>query len=182
VGYSVRPQYDEFFGAVRSLQQKVATLERSPSGANTIGPKHLAVVPSAKVLRNTPQSLTSGSLDVISWNLENRDNAGLFDPATPTKITAPIAGLWLCEAQIRWTSNATGTRLLILSTNGSGSVENDRPASATPWNSAQSVFGVFRLTAGQFIQVEALQNSGGALDVLGDAATFMGMTWLGNGV
>ena len=46
----------------------------------------------------------------LTWESELYDTAGFFDPAAPDRLTAPIAGVYVINAGVRWGANALGTR------------------------------------------------------------------------
>ena len=91
-------------------------------------------------------------------------------------MTAPVAGRYLIMATVRWDANADGRRILALELNHSPSrtiARNnvsavlDERAAFTP---EQTVQVVYKLNAGDYVEVFANQDSGGDLGLQVSAA------------
>lgn len=166
-------------------------------GAGKITPAKFGAIPQARVEKNVAQSIPSNIavFNTLTWESELYDTAGLFDPAAPDRLTAPIAGVYVINAGVRWAANALGTRFAGICINqptvGSCGIANnvaisqyatnDDPGIGTLRLTQQSVSTQVKLNAGDVVQVIVTQNSGGALNVDGFPATNLGMTWVGSG-
>ncbi len=110
---------------------------------------------------NTVTNLTFNSQRVVT--VSSMHSTSSF----PSRLNAPYTGLYLLAGSIEFPSNATGVRRLSIILNGTFSdrlVSVNQPSfSGTP---ALSVATLFRLEAGEFVELQAHQNSGGALNVL----------------
>lgn len=125
--------------------------------------------PRANVYHNATQSLgTSGTPAALAMNSEYNDSASLHDNSTNnSRLTIPSGqdGWWLFSAYCEFAANATGQRKLYLQVNGTtvfASVVVDAAASGV---TQLTVAGLVAVTAGQYVEVWASQNSGGALNV-----------------
>jgi hypothetical protein len=163
------------------LDGTVATADLA-NGAVT--PAKVGTIPAARVTKSASQSVGSGALTTLTWDAEDFDTAALHDNAVNnSRLTAPISGIYQVTAGVDWAFNATGFRQAAVSVNGSShaSVIVDPSSSA---DEHQQVSDIVNLSAGDFVEVQGEQTSGGGLNVLGGGGsfpTFMAMTWIGPG-
>src|SRR5215204_2490654 len=109
----------------------------------------------------------------------------LHDNATNnSRMTAPIAGVYVISTSVDWTANATGERRLRLRVNGNNTqliasdIEDSSPVRF------QTVATVYRLAAGDYVEAVVKQTSGGALNAgasanLGFDRKELAMAWVG---
>ena len=166
-------------------------------GAGKVTPAKFGAIPQARVEKTAGQSIPSNIavFNALTYESELYDTAGLFDPAAPDRLTAPIAGVYAIDAGVRWSANALGTRFAGICINQptvgacgitnniavSQYATNDDPGVGTLRLTQQSVSTQVKLAAGAVVQVVVTQNSGGALNVDGQPATNLAMTWVGPG-
>jgi hypothetical protein len=166
-------------------------------GAGKVTPAKFGAIPQARVEKTAAQSIPSNIavFNTLTWESELYDTAGLFDPAAPDRLTAPIAGVYVINAGVRWAANALGTRFAGICINQptvgacgitnnvavSQYATNDDPGIGTLRLTQQSVSTQLKLNAGDVVQLVVTQNSGGALNVDQYAATNLAMTWVGSG-
>jgi hypothetical protein len=164
-------------------------------GAGKITPAKFGVIPQARVEKTLAQSITTGpAFTGVTWDSELYDTAGLFNPATPDTLTAPIAGVYAIEAGVRWSANPTGFRFAGICINQvpascfiqdnvavSEYATNDDPGVGTPKLTQQSVSTQLKLAAGAIVHVIVTQDSGATLTVDPYPATHLSMTWVGRG-
>jgi hypothetical protein len=166
-------------------------------GAGKVTPAKFGAIPQARVEKTVAQSIPSNIavFNTLTWESELYDTAGLFDPAAPDRLTAPIAGVYVINAGVRWAANALGTRFAGICINQptvgacgitnnvavSQYATNDDPGIGTLRLTQQSVSTQLKLNAGDVVQLVVTQNSGGALNVDQYAATNLAMTWVGSG-
>lgn len=119
--------------------------------------------PSAMLARNTVQSHANNAWSVVSMNLAVVDTHGGWSGGG---YAAPIAGIYDVAASGSWASNVTGRRGVRLTVNGSFAANTS--AIITPAGSGEiSLAGsssLLNLAAGDLVEVETYQNSGGALN------------------
>lgn len=126
----------------------------------------------ARVRRSAAQSLANNSVAVISWQVEDQDTDAFWSAGAPTRFTIPTGvtrvAVW---GQIGFASNSTGGRLVRVTKNGSpfnGSGEAVVTAAAISMR--VPVYCEVEVTAGDYFELSAFQNSGGSLDVAEAAA------------
>ena len=157
-------------------------------GAGKVTPSKISGIPAARITRGSNQSIANNSLTYVSFDTEVFDTAGLYDPVNPQVLTAPIGGLYLLTASVRWAASATGTRFATFNVSPSfvylapdwrnpvtGGVQTDQEFST-----------LVALQAGQQVRVRVYQTSGGSLNLLwrgdpdsnADAPTLT-MHWVG---
>lgn len=158
---------DGDWGAVRANNDAIATL---------LNP----TVPQARVFNNANISLaTSGTLQALTFNSERFDNGSLHSTSTNTsRLTAPITGLYGVGGHVSIAANATGNRQLALRLNGATFIAADMRTNAGAGDPSQiSIQTVYQLVAGDYVELLAMQSSGGALNVSA-AASFSPEFWM----
>ena len=164
-------------------------------GAGKVTPAKFGAIPQARVEKAAAQSIPTGpAFTGLTWATELYDTAGLFNPAAPDRLTAPIAGVYAIEAGVRWAANATGFRFAGICINQlpadcsiddniavSEYATNDDPGVGALKLTQQSVSTQVKLAAGAIVHVVVTQDSGVALNVDPFRATYLAMTWVGAG-
>lgn len=127
----------------------------------------------AKAMRTAVQSHnTSGSWLTVLWDTEEFDTDAFHDNSTDTnRLTVPTAmgGKYLLIANVCFAANGTGIRGVQINKNSTTANTNVLAQSSTP--AATGISGDFQaitmvaLTAGDWISVNAFQNSGGNLNI-----------------
>ena len=143
-------------------------------------------IPSARVTRSFNQGIPNDDEVVLNFNSERYDTAGMHsNSANLSRLTAPVDGIYLVTAQVQWDVNGFGQRTLGLERNGVVALARDRRVPGTDPVDAPAVTltTVARLEAGDFVEAEVFQNSGGNLSVLriGEESPEFTMTWLAPG-
>lgn len=164
-----------------------ATGAQGPAGPATaasiadgsITPAKLGVVPSARLTKDGVQAASGDDLVAASWNTEQFDTANLWDPAQPTRLTAPRAGLYVVTAGAIREQNSTAIPTLAIRVDGTVLYAQDSPqplADATELP-VQSISTVVPMDAGDYAE---LVYSGQAIDgFLNSKRTHLSMTWIG---
>lgn len=113
---------------------------------------------------STTQNIATSTWTVLSGNTENYDTDGMHSTVTNnSRATVNTAGKYIIIAQSLFAANVTGIRQMRLIVNGSTSydVANMNPVAGTGTriNGSRSL----ALSAGDYVEVEVWQNSGGNL-------------------
>lgn len=140
--------------------------------------------PACRVFHNANQSIAVSAVSqILAFNSERYDTSTMHDPAANTKITIPTAGLYLVTAGVEFASNATGYRQIELLVGGATFIGIDNRTAVNGDTTKLNIATVYKFTAGQYIEVRALQNSGGALNVtnFGQSSPEFSATWVGVG-
>ena len=132
---------------------------------------------SARVFNSTdltvPQMMP-GEWKTLTFDSERWDTANLHDTATNTsRLKAPVAGKYYIFANITWDtplgSGFWGLRVVL---NGKTAVgEQTLPNSGASFRTSMSIGTVYALNAGDYVEVQVFQNSGGSLAVKQITAT-----------
>jgi hypothetical protein len=111
----------------------------------------------------TAQTINNSTLTAVTWNAENFDTTSFHDTSTNTsRITIPagLGGLYQVNGFITWTPAATNDRSMYLKVNNATYYASSQlPASSGTYIS-NLVSIVLQLSAGDYIELIAFQNSG----------------------
>lgn len=99
--------------------------------------------------------------------------------ANNARLTAPVAGWYVCGASVLYSFNATGRRLLRLMKNGTVILARDDKQAVTTsgGGTGLGVSSVVRLEAGDYITAQTFQDRGGDL-ILTAAAEYSPQIWM----
>jgi hypothetical protein len=166
----------------------------SDDTANTItvaadGGSGDSIVPTgARVYRSAALSITSGVGTALLFDTEAHDTHAFHDQVTnPERLTVPagLAGLYLIEGGIRWSGNDTGLRGADIKVNGTTVVASSGiPKASAAEPVSNTATATVQLVAGDYVTLEAFQNSGSglAIDVSGGTqATHLSLTRVADG-
>lgn len=119
----------------------------------------------ARVFRTTNQSIPNATLTPIQFDNEEFDYGGLHDNVTNnSRITIVEAGVYLIFGRVVWEYNTTGQREVRLLVNAGSKDYDVRSASTVATN---TVGTVTYLNAADYVTMQVQQDSGGALNLLG---------------
>lgn len=158
-------------------------------GAGKVTPSKISSIPAARITRGSSnQTVADSQVTDVHFDNEVFDTGGLHDPANSDVLKAPIAGLYLVTASVRWDANASGTRFATFNIGPGAS-----PWLAPDWRNAvtggvqtdQELSTLVALQANQTVKLRVYQTSGTPLDLLwhGDpnsnaAAPVLTMNWV----
>ena len=122
----------------------------------------------------TVPSLKPGEWQSLTFNSERWDTANLHETATnSSRLKAPSAGKYYIFAHITWESPlGTGLWGLRLQLNGKTAIaEQTLPNNEAPFRISMSVGTLYALAAGDYVEVQVFQNTGGPLLIRSIPAT-----------
>jgi hypothetical protein len=162
-----------------------ATLTGVDIADGAVGPAKFGTVPGARVRRVAAVTLTSGVTAVLSYDATDFNVGGVYSSAQPSRMTAPVAGRYLIIATARWQSNEAGRRTIALEVNGTAAQiarTNVSPhvQGGGAFNPEQAAEAIYRLNAGDYVEVWAYQDSGVPLTLLTavDNGVTFAMEWI----
>jgi hypothetical protein len=170
--------------AVTTAKIKDATVTAADLAAGAVGTAKIGAIPGARVRDTATTTIQTGATAVLPFNATDFNVGGVYDSTKPSRMTAPIAGRYLVTASARWTANAAGRRTIALEVNGTAAQIARTNVSAfsstgtlAPEQTAQTVY---KLNAGDYVEVWAYQDSGGPLDLLTavDNGVTFSMEWI----
>lgn len=135
----------------------------TPSGAGT--------PPSCRVRHTSNQSINNNTLTAVTFTTEDFDTDTMHDNSTnPTRVTITTSGKYLLIGQGTWNGTTAGMMSLYLRKNGNTYIASvSQPFGGSSKDIAQECRTIASLTAGDYIELVALQTSGGALSLLSGA-------------
>lgn len=145
-------------------------LERPEDGAwdvirnNTdLTAKHLRPpMPNARVYRSSAHSaISTGTTGTLSWDAEDFDVGGMFDVSTPTRLTAPITGLYLAVGAGIMTTTVAGRVYPLIVKNGTSTSTRGTTllSGAAEFNLSFPV----RLERGDYVELALVNLSGNSI-------------------
>jgi len=147
----------------------------SPNSGEATGLKWqpVATKRGARVYKTTFQSVANGTQTTMTFDAEFWDSDGFHSNTTNnSRLTIPsgLTGYYQVHGRINFGSNATGARYAILGVNGTSSGNYDAYTVYQAVNGAETMIevnSIIPLSAGDYVQLFAIQTSGGSLDSLG---------------
>lgn len=137
----------------------------------------------ARVYKTANEATAHAVAENLAFGAEAFDTAGYHSTVSQSeRLKAPWAGRYRVSAQIAFAFNAAGRRRVKIMR--SGTIQEAFANIAPPSSGQATVYvsTILDCNTGDYFEVEVFQNSGGALDVEGDAAgsaTFFEMEYLG---
>ena len=123
--------------------------------------------PACSVYASSAQSVSNVTDTQLTANSENYDNDSMHSTVSNTsRITCQTAGRFLAGATVNFGNNATGYRVVRLRVNGTTTYSGmNISAAAGGSNTIITVSRTLVLAASDYVEVQVVQSSGGALNV-----------------
>ncbi len=138
--------------------------------------------PACRVYHSTSQTLPNNLSTALQFDSERYDSDSIHSAAAPTRLTCATAGFYLIFANVRFAASTGGERVLLLRLNGGNYIGNNYAnALLTGYARDINVMTGYPLAVGDYVEVEAYQNSGGslAIDANGNYSPEFGMVRVG---
>lgn len=138
-------------------------------GIESVKSNFIPFAPTARLHQAAAAAIANNTPTILAWDSEDIDSDSLHDPAVnPSRVTITRPGRYLILAQVNYAQNATGRRSINLLRNGSTlNAQGDQfPNNATDTSHPQ-IIDIQDLAAGDYIEVQTTQTSGGALNGIG---------------
>ena len=153
--------------------------------AGAVKPSSVSGVPSVRVYNSTDTNVTNSGQQVVSYDTEEFDTAGMHNDTNPSRLTAPIAGIYMIHGAAEFNSATGGYRQIGIYPNGTGSrlVSVLVPVDAGSANFAYpEATTIAKLNAGDYVELKLAQSSSTTplAAFAGPDASFE-MTWVGPG-
>lgn len=125
-----------------------------------------AFTPYCDIFHNTTQATANATVLTLAMNSERVDNDGCHDNSTNnSRITIQTPGVYQLTAQVGYAANATGVRYGYLNLNGTTTIGFTTTPALSVGGVTVPVTRPYRLAFGDYVQAQAYQNSGGALNI-----------------
>ncbi len=121
-----------------------------------------------RIYNNTTISIPNNTLTVLTFNTTKYDTDNMHNNSFRTsRITLNRAGKYQFGTTQDWTASATGVRLLRVKINGGTQISynSTNALSTVGQDTQQQLVDEYIFAAGDYIEVYALQDSGGALNL-----------------
>ena len=126
------------------------------------------------------QTISNGTWTSVTFtapDLFDTDNMHSTSSNT-SRITINTAGIYLLTANIEWTSQATGFRASRIYVDGSTIISSDQRTTVSGDSTISALSGIYRFTAGQYVELQGYQNTGAPLNIISGQTNFAA-SWLG---
>ncbi len=142
----------------------------NPKIANgAVNAAKLAPLPGAGVGSAARTTVPPGADVALGFSTVRFNNGGVFSTAAPTRLTAPVTGVYEVSVNVAWGNviPADNTaRRLDIRRNGTAVAQVIRTDTSQNVRVVSSVTTIIRLAAGEFVEVVVSQGSTGPVDVV----------------
>jgi hypothetical protein len=120
----------------------------------------------ARVYNDADITLTTGTLTALTFNQERFDSDTIHSTSSNTsRLTATTAGVYVITGTARFATNATGNRRVLIRLNGATYIAEQTQAAVSGLQTTLTVATIYTLAATDYVELVALQSSGGDLAV-----------------
>lgn len=143
--------------------------------------------PTALVTSDAAANISDNTLTLLPFNVNTLLTGGMVHPtgAGNTAVTVPVTGLYALSAHIAWVANATGTREMFFTINGSLRRESQVPAVIASTMGQGIHLAAIQLTAGDTVELTVRHTAGGPLTpatVISNGAPSLAVRYVGTGL
>lgn len=119
-----------------------------------------------RIFNTSPIALTTGINTALTFDSETYDVGNLHSTSVNTgRITVSDPGIYVFTGHVEFASNATGVRQLFIRRNGTEALGVILVPAVSGAVTVLSVATEFLMSAGDYVELVALQTSGGNLNV-----------------
>lgn len=140
--------------------------------------------PMCIVYHNANQAIANNTLTALALNSERVDPWAMHSTAVNnSRVTVPASGdgVYNISGHVGWAAGTAGRRLIGIYLNGTAIAQQEVPSASAAFSMSVARNG-FPLVAGDYVEIQVLQVSGGSLNVdLGSGVTEFSVTWAGTG-
>ncbi|HYE78415.1 MAG TPA: hypothetical protein VEI97_10535 [bacterium] len=111
------------------------------------------------------QSIATSTVTTLTFDTESYDTDTLWAGGAPTRITFTTAGKYAVFGHARFASNTTGQRQLLIRLDGTTNIASVNLRAGSTDVTDVAIYTEYVFTAGQYVELQAHQDSGGNLDV-----------------
>ena len=120
----------------------------------------------ARVSRGAQQTISNNTVTSLAFDTETYDNGSMHSTVTNnSRLTAATTGYYIITGGVSWTANAVGIRQLTVFLNGTTTIQSTYVTATAALGVDQNISTLYKLTAGDYVELQVYQNSGGNLDV-----------------
>lgn len=127
--------------------------------------------PHARVSRSNAQAIVTATVTAITFDTVEFDQGATpkhWVVGSPTRLTCQRAGCYLISGSSEWASSGVGAnRAVFVRFNGATILNGDGKASVAGNNLSGQATAIYRLAAGEYVELVVYQDSGGNLNTAG---------------
>ena len=171
-GSSAHVRLDSGFGQANVVgnSHQTLTTEANVSDARTTKTgtiDNLAGKPRARAYNSANQSINAGALTALALNSERYDTDSIHDTVTNnSRLTCQTAGTYAIRGNAEFANAADATRrILEIFLNGTTVIARESRAALNGQTTVMNVGCDYALSAGDYVELRALQDSAGAINV-----------------
>jgi hypothetical protein len=149
------------------IRDGAVTTDKIRNGAVT--PIKLAQLPAAGVSSGRNQTVAPSTDVALSFEQVRFNQAGVYNASSPTRLTAPVTGIYLASAGVAWglLPGDNNARRLSIRRNGTTIVSQVIRTDTNPdVRVVSNVTEVLRLSAGEFVEVVVSHGAAQAIDIV----------------
>lgn len=121
--------------------------------------------PRCAARRDAAQSIPNTTITPIEWDNELYDDGDMIDLGTDdTRITFPVAGIYLVQASLTYDSNATGYRSIWIALNNSTHMGQNQIPAVNGASTRPTCGALVKANAAEYVTLRTQQTSGGSLN------------------
>jgi len=147
--------------------------------AGAVHPGNLGAVPAARLTNASDQAWPDQlSVTPVSFDSEVYDTANMHDSAHPTRLTAPIDGVYLIGGSVTFGPSATNSRSINLVENGFTTLAREFDDYAATDYLPVSAVTTAKLRAGDYVEAEAARSGGTGIRIVSSGPQFSPAFWM----
>jgi parallel beta-helix repeat protein len=138
--------------------------------ANIIGPESKVYAPYARARNSNATIAIAPGGTAIPFNIEDFDNDAIHDNSTNnTRLTCKTQGLYRITCSVEWEAGTNNTRRdLNMRANGTPILAVERKMAITGYTIRHTVTATYPLVAGDYVEVVALTDEAGNVNIKGN--------------
>lgn len=169
--------------ANRNWDDMITHTNNRNNGTDAFGPMRWACY-GCRVYNSAVISIvTSGSPQALTFNSQRYDTYGMHSTSVDTsRLTAKRNGIYSIFGNMEYQNNITGVRFALIRLDGTTFIASSSSVALTDiYATALNVSTHYYLNTNQYVELVAIQSSGGALNVLnnGNRSPEFGMVYIG---
>jgi hypothetical protein len=130
---------------------------------------------SPKAYRTALQAITSGSDNTVIFQAVENDDWGCWNVSNPSRLTVPVTGRYLVQAQAKWSDGASGVRQISIKMNGTQEIAYSNNDKATGHGTHTSVMSPpVTFQKGDYVELLAYSGTNLNLIITADGDNYVG--------
>lgn len=165
-------------GAVSSTALANNSVTGAAIANSSVTQAKIGVLPGARVQSLTDISIPNNIDTAVQFGNARYVNSGIWTIGSPTRLIAPVTGVYNIQAGLKWDTGTTGVRLVKILLNGTTVIAaSDRAATTGVFYKNLST--TYNLAALDYVELIVNQTQGSSLLIKAqDALPYFGIQWI----